>query len=256
MKKLSFLFVTCLASGVLYGNPSSENNLESQQLQIVFQQDFLEASDNELLDLAVYRALISTDSGLTPGELKEKFKSLASQPDVEERFLSIYASMFDEQELHEAYGLLQDERYLKLRKKLSLANYMCFEESEKMLGEVVLDTEPAEPEQPKNSIVYARADNMEELLNSGRPVIIDAYTDWCGPCKFLTLVMKELNNQYGDVYQFAKLNAEKERALARSLGITAYPTVLFFKDGKEVGRHKGFMSKEVFLGRIKQFFNV
>ena len=133
---------------------------------------------------------------------------------------------------------------------------MCFQESEEILKELTEKNEPRiKSEKPKLAILQVEAHNFKEIINSSRPVMIDVYTDWCGPCKHLAVIMKELVQEYGDVYQFAKLNAEKEKALAKSLGIRVYPTILFFKDGVEVGRLKGYMGKDNLIAKMEKLFH-
>ena len=255
MNKFAFLFFLCASCAALYGEPDlGESTLPSCDLQMLFRQDFLEVPDHDLFDQVVRDTIISADSGLTQGELKEKFKLWASNPDNASHFLSIYASQFNEQELQEACELMQDERYLKLRKKFSMVDYLCVEKLREILEEMTAIPEQAKLEKPKQAILHVHKDNWKEILNSSRLVIVDVYTDWCGPCKHLALVMKELNQQYGDVIQFAKLNAEKEKGLAKSLRISAYPTILFFKSGEEVGRHKGFLDKDAFITKMEQLF--
>ena len=67
-------------------------------------------------------------------------------------------------------------------------------------------------------------------------------------------VIEELNHEYGELYQFGKINAEKERFLATMFGVGAFPTLIFIKEGKVVGRQKGFIGKDAFLQKIEEFF--
>ena len=226
----------------------------SPELQFVYHEDFLDAPDHDLLDLAIFQAIDSSKSGLTFIELKDKFKLAVASPEEELRFLSVYSSLFNEEELKEASALFQDERYIKLRKKLALAHFICFQEAENILDNLVSIPEPEVVEVIKRSFVHVHQNNFDELINSDLPVIIDVYTDWCGPCKHLAFVMKELHHEYGGVYQFAKLDAENEKKLARSLKVSSYPTILFFKNGKEVGRQKGFKDKDSLLSHMKKIF--
>lgn len=224
------------------------------ELQIVYREDFLDALDHDLFDLAVHQALASSKSELNSTDIKANFRLAVASPEEEHRLLSVYSSLFNEEELKEACALFQDERYIKLRNKLSLAHYICLQEAERILENMVSIPEPEEPEIIQRSFVNVYQSNFDELINSSVPVVIDVYTDWCGPCKHLGLVMKELHHEYGGVYQFAKLDADKEKNLARSLKVNSYPTILFFKNGKEVGRQKGFKDKEALLSQMKRIF--
>ncbi len=103
-------------------------------------------------------------------------------------------------------------------------------------------------------IVQVTKKNFKKFLRSDRPLIIDFYTDWCGPCKHMHKVIEELNQGYGHLYQFGKINAEKEKYLSTLFGVSSFPTVIFIKEGKVVGRQKGFIDKEIFLHKMEKFF--
>lgn len=105
-----------------------------------------------------------------------------------------------------------------------------------------------------NEIVHVTQQNLNDILNSSRPVIVDVYADWCNPCKQFAGVFTDTNNTYGDLYQFAKLNYGYEQSAANHFGITAFPTVIYLKNGKEVGRHLGYMTKAQFISEIKHYF--
>lgn len=94
--------------------------------------------------------------------------------------------------------------------------------------------------------------NASELLNQNVLTVVDIYADWCGPCKSLAPILKELNSEYGGKVHFVKLNADRENALSNSYNITGLPTLIFIKNGQEVGRHTGFMSKNELIMNINR----
>ena len=73
-----------------------------------------------------------------------------------------------------------------------------------------------------------------ELVLSNKPVIMDFYAEWCGPCKRLSPVMEKLHASYGDKVEIVKVDIEKERELSDTFGIMSVPTVLAMKEGKIV----------------------
>ena len=70
------------------------------------------------------------------------------------------------------------------------------------------------------------------MLEADKPVLVDFYTNWCGPCRRLAPVMDKLADEYKDRAKFVKVNVDKSRKLAKEYGITSVPTILIFKDGK------------------------
>lgn len=95
-----------------------------------------------------------------------------------------------------------------------------------------------------------RQDLLDELLNSSQLVVIDVYADWCGPCRKFEPVFKQASETFSRQYVFFKLNGDKERELLKYFHVNAYPTTLYFKQGREVGRHVGGMSMSEFTTEL------
>jgi thioredoxin 1 len=85
------------------------------------------------------------------------------------------------------------------------------------------------------------------VLESKIPVVLDAYTDWCGYCKEIAPLFAELSQEMEGKIQFVKLNADSESLLAEKLEIEVYPTFLLYKGGQVVGRQDGILDKKEFL---------
>lgn len=81
--------------------------------------------------------------------------------------------------------------------------------------------------------------------------IIDCYTEWCGPCKLFSKVFEKSESRYNNMI-FYKLNVDKNKILAKKLGIMSVPTVIIFKDGKELKRQTGYMDDDDFNKFIKE----
>jgi thioredoxin 1 len=104
----------------------------------------------------------------------------------------------------------------------------------------------------RSMIITVTSTNFEnEILKSSKPVIIDAFATWCGPCKIMEPYFEELANTLGGQYIFAKLNVDEERQIAIQFGITSVPTFLFLKNGQLAGQEVGYMSKEDLEDKIK-----
>ncbi|MBR0598529.1 thioredoxin-disulfide reductase [Sinanaerobacter chloroacetimidivorans] len=94
-------------------------------------------------------------------------------------------------------------------------------------------------------IQYMNTAEFEELLkNSDKPIILDFFSDDCPPCDVLAPIYEKMAEKYGDYISFAKIMRQDNRELALRFGVTGSPTVLFFKNGEEIGsRLSGFMTK-------------
>lgn len=87
-------------------------------------------------------------------------------------------------------------------------------------------------------IKYLENENLNDLVSSGVH-IVDFYADWCGPCKMLGSVLEGLEN-----VSIIKVNTDTHPELSREFGVMSIPTIVFFKDGKEVRKEIGFKTKE------------
>lgn len=94
------------------------------------------------------------------------------------------------------------------------------------------------------------AENFEnEVLNSDKPVLIDFWAAWCGPCRMLSPVVDEIAEE-NDSVKVGKVNVDEQLELAAQFGIKSIPTLLFFKDGKQIDRSVGVASKSAILNMI------
>lgn len=79
--------------------------------------------------------------------------------------------------------------------------------------------------------------------------VVDFYATWCGPCKMFAPIFEEVSNDYD--FNFIKIDVDNYQDIAREYGVMSIPTIILFKDGKEVKRNTGFMSKEDFINFLK-----
>ena len=93
-------------------------------------------------------------------------------------------------------------------------------------------------------------DFEERVLGSERPVLVDFWAEWCVPCHMVSPVVEEIGRDKGDDLQVAKLNIDENPDVTRRFGVMSIPTLMLFKDGKEIARVVGARGKDALLKEI------
>lgn len=94
-------------------------------------------------------------------------------------------------------------------------------------------------------------DNFQELLDSGKPLVIDFWAEWCGPCRMIGPVIDELADEYADKAVIGKCDIEENDTIAVKYGIRNIPTILFIKNGEIIDKQIGAASKTALEDKIK-----
>lgn len=83
----------------------------------------------------------------------------------------------------------------------------------------------------------------DDVLKSDRPVLVDYWAEWCGPCKMIAPILDEAASQYGERLQVAKMNVDENREIPARFGIRGIPTLMLFKGGELVATKVGALPK-------------
>ena len=92
-----------------------------------------------------------------------------------------------------------------------------------------------------------------DIVKSHPTVLVDFYADWCGPCKMMAPVFKELKSVMGDKVKIVKIDTEKNQQLSANIGIRSIPTMVLYKDGKQVWLQPGAMPIQALKNKIESF---
>lgn len=93
---------------------------------------------------------------------------------------------------------------------------------------------------------------FEELIQSDKPIIIDFFAEWCGPCKVQSPILKEVATELGDNIKVIKIDVDKNPEIANNYRIQGVPTLMVFKKGQLLFRQAGLMPKPQLLNLVKQ----
>ena len=94
---------------------------------------------------------------------------------------------------------------------------------------------------------------FNELIQSDKPVLVDFFAEWCGPCKVMAPILKEVKQEVGDAASILKVDVDKNPQAAAQFQVQGVPTLILFKNGEVLWRQSGVVPKNGLVGVINKF---
>lgn len=105
------------------------------------------------------------------------------------------------------------------------------------------------------SILIINNENYKhEVEESTKPVLLDFYAQWCGPCQHMLPILEELSKELSDKYKIAKINVDESRELAIKYNISSIPAFIFIQNNQIKAKETGYMSKEDLKEKLQKYF--
>ncbi|SDQ51416.1 thioredoxin [Flagellimonas zhangzhouensis] len=95
--------------------------------------------------------------------------------------------------------------------------------------------------------------SFSSLINSEQLVLVDFSAEWCGPCKMLAPILKQVKDEMGEDLKIVKIDVDKNQSLANTFQVRGVPTLMFFKEGKQLWRQSGVLQKAELVQLAKSY---
>ena len=95
--------------------------------------------------------------------------------------------------------------------------------------------------------------NFSEIINQPKTVLVDFFAEWCGPCKMMSPILKEVKDELGENVSIIKIDVDKNPSLASKYQVRGVPTLVLYNKGQQVWRQSGLMQKREIVSMIQKF---
>jgi thioredoxin 1 len=260
-KILSLILVLSLASIPFWLNGKShespEQNQRDELVAEIIDLTFIELPGvDTAIDGVLFHFLESAGKTADIPLLVEKFKEEAGKGEAYKTLAEPYINNFSDEDLLYVRNLYQSpsyQKYLSQQPKIGQSQMLVMQE---LVIDLVEKYGTSKVDEPKDTeLAEVNEDSFEEcVINSDVPVILDIYSQSCPPCKRLKPVLEELQAELSPQYSFVCLDGEASSSLTKKLNVRGYPTLLFYKNGKVVGKHVGYLPADALREKIQEAF--
>ncbi len=95
--------------------------------------------------------------------------------------------------------------------------------------------------------------NFKEIIQQDKPVLVDFFAEWCGPCQTMSPILKEVKDVLADKVAILKIDVDKNQAIATKFQVRGVPTFVLYKKGQQVWRQSGMVSKKDLISILEKF---
>ena len=103
-----------------------------------------------------------------------------------------------------------------------------------------------------NTLEVTEQNFQNDVLGAAKPVLVDFWAEWCGPCKMIAPIVEEIASEYGEKLTVGKLDADAHPGVLQQYGIMGIPTLILFKGGEPVVRITGYHPKDKIVNRLQE----